>query len=140
MPLNSNFMNHPMSNHSYNTGYSTKQTAQHLQLWIYFLPVVGVIPAIWTLSQSKELIADSQNNPFQDSGELLQQQKASRLSLNLTLLWLGSYVLLACGAGEGSEIMDFRFLYANAIATTGYFVACTFLMTRLGKKRLFSAK
>jgi uncharacterized membrane protein YhdT len=138
-----------MSNHPYNTRYTTRQTEQHLQLWIYFLPVVGVIPAIWTLYQSKEEairlrlpfgIADFQNNPFKDSGELLQQQKASRLSLNLTLLWLGSYVLFACGAGEGSEIVSFRFLYANAIATTSYFVACTFLMTRLGKKKLFSAE
>jgi uncharacterized membrane protein YhdT len=130
-----------MSNHPYNTSYTTRQTAQHLQLWIYFLPVVGVIPAIWTLYQSRDsAIADSQNNPFKDSGELLQQQKASRLSLNLTLLWLGSYVLFAFGAGEGTETMAFRFLYANAITTTSYFVTCTFLMTRLGKKRLFSAE
>lgn len=130
-----------MSNHSHNTRYTTRQAEQHLQLWIYFLPVVGVIPAIWTLYQSKEeAITDCQNNPFKDSGELLQQQKASRLSLNLTLLWLGSYVLFACGAAEGTEIMAFRFLYANAITTTSYFVACTFLMTRLGKKRLFPAE
>jgi uncharacterized membrane protein YhdT len=128
-----------MSNNSYNTRDITRQTEQHRKLWIYFLPVVGVIPAIWTLSQSKEeAIADYQNNPFKDPGELLQQQKASRLSLNLTLLWLGSYVLFAYGAGEGTEIMAFRWLYANAITTTSYFVACTFLMTRLGKKKLFS--
>ena len=127
-----------MSNHL----DTKKQTEQHLQLWIYFLPVVGVIPAIWTISQSQSqarAIANSQNNPLKDSSELLQQLKASRLSLNLTLIWLCSYILFSYGAADGTEIIAFRFLYANAIVTTSYFVACTFLMTRLGKKRLFYA-
>lgn len=126
-----------MSNHL----DTKKQTEQHLQLWIYFLPVVGVIPAIWTISQSQDqaIIADSQNNPLKDSSELLQRLKASRLSLNLTLIWLCSYILFSYGAADGTEIIAFRFLYANAIVTTSYFVACTFLMTRLGKKRLFYA-
>jgi hypothetical protein len=131
-----------MSNHL----DTKKQTERHLQLWIYFLPVVGVIPAIWTISQDQalakgrqSLIANSQNNPLKESSELLQQLKASRLSLNLTLIWLCSYILFSCGAANGTEIIAFRFLYANAIVTTSYFVACTFLMTRLGKKRLFCA-
>lgn len=112
---------------------------QHFQLWIYFLPVVGIIPSIWTLlNLQDEAITDAQNNPLQDSAELLQQLKASRLSLNLTLLWLGSYALFSWGAGNGTEIVSFRLLYTNALITTSYFVACTFLMARLGKKRLFS--
>ncbi|MEO0013517.1 MAG: hypothetical protein RLZZ535_1906 [Cyanobacteriota bacterium] len=126
-----------MSNHL----DTKKQTEQHLQLWIYFLPVVGVIPAIWTISHSQDraIIADSQNNPLKNSSELLQRLKASRLSLNLTLIWLCSYILFSYGAADGTEIIAFRFLYANAIFTTSYFVACTFLMTRLGKKRWFYA-
>jgi uncharacterized membrane protein YhdT len=122
-----------------NTSEPKKQTEQYFQLWIYFLPIVGIIPSVWTLLNLKdEVIADAHNNPLQNSAELLQQLKASRLSLNLTLLWLGSYVLFAWGAADGAEIISFRLLYANAIITTSYFVACTFLMTRLGKKRLFS--
>jgi Na+/melibiose symporter-like transporter len=122
-----------------NNSEPQKQTEQYFQLWIYFLPVVGIIPSIWTLLNLKdEVIADTQNNPLQNSAELLQQLKASRLSLNLTLLWLGSYALFSWGAADGAEIASFRLLYANAIITTSYFVACTFLMTRLGKKRLFS--
>jgi hypothetical protein len=125
----------------------TAQKEQYFQQWIYFLPVVGIIPSIWTLLNLKDgvipkgrrsLIADAQNNPLQNSSELLQQLKASRLSLNLTLLWLGSYALFSWGAADGAEIISFRLLYANAIITTSYFVTCTFLMTRLGKKRLFS--
>ena len=125
-----------MSNHL----STSKQTEKYLQLWIYFLPVVGIVPALWTLYRIKNSNPiDLQNNPLEDYAELQQQQKASRQSVSLTLIWLCSYILLSCGAGSEAEIISFRFLYANAITTTGYFVACTFLMSRLGKKRLFSA-
>jgi hypothetical protein len=116
----------------------TERKEQYFQLWIYFLPVVGIIPSIWTLLNLKDqAIADAQNNPLQNSAELLQQLKASRLALNLTLFWLGSYALFSWGAADGAEIISFRFLYANAIVTTSYFISCTFLMARLGKKRIF---
>jgi len=115
-----------------------RQTEKHLQLWAYYLPVVGVIPAIWTLYRTKNNSAvDSQNNPFADYPQEQQQLKASRRSINLTLAWLCLYVLFSYGAGSGTEISSFRWLYANAVLTTGYFVVCTFLMSRLGKKRLF---
>ena len=124
-----------MSNHL----STSKQTKKYLQLWIYFLPVVGIVPALWTLYRTKNSNPiDLQNNPLEDYAELQQQQKASRQSVSLTLIWLCSYILLSYGAGSEAEIISFRFLYANAITTTGYFVACTFLMSRLGKKRLFS--
>ena len=126
-----------MSSHS----YIQKQTEKHLQLWIYFLPLVGIIPAIWTLYHTKDRrgsAIESQNNPLEDHSALQQQLKASRLSINLTLAWLCFYVLFSCGSATETEIISFRFLYANAITTTGYFVACTFLMSRLGKKSLFS--
>lgn len=125
-----------------NTSEPKKQKEQkekYFQLWIYFLPVVGIIPSIWTLLNLKdEAIADAQNNPLQNSAELLQKLKASRLSLNLTLLWLGSYALFTWGAVDDAGVASFRLLYTNAIITTSYFVTCSFLMTRLGKKRLFS--
>ena len=63
-----------------------------------------------------------------------EQIKASRLSLKLVLLWLISYSSLSFGAAGASEIISFRLLYANAILTTVYFVACTFMMIRLGNK------
>ena len=121
-----------------------RQTEQHLQLWTYYLPVVGVIPAIWTLYLTKNKIPnhhgqDSQHNPFINYSQKQQQLKASRRAIGLTLVWLCSYILFSSGASGGTEITSFRFLYANAISTTGYFLVCTFLMSRLGKKRLFSA-
>ncbi|MEL6494636.1 MAG: hypothetical protein AAFQ41_05870 [Cyanobacteria bacterium J06623_7] len=124
-----------MSNYS----STARQAEQYLRLWIYFIPVLGVVPALWTLYRSKNSNSvELQNNPLEDYSQLQQQQKASRQSVTLTLVWLSSYLLCFYGAGHGTEILAFRFLYANAITTTGYFVACTFLMSRLGKKKLFS--
>ena len=100
--------------------YSVRETSnQHLKLWIYLLPIVGVIPAVWTLYYRK--------------GDR-QQQNASRLSINLLLVWLASYILLFLGAEQGTNILAFRLLYANALVTSGYFLTCGFLMLRLRLK------
>ena len=114
-----------------NQSYSSNQIEQHLKLWIYLLPVVGVIPAIWTLSKVK-------NSQFSSCSVLRQQQKMSRLSINLMIAWLSSYALFSLGAANVTELISFRLLYVNAILTTGYFVSCTLLMSRLGKRKLFS--
>lgn len=102
-----------------NRDYRPIYTPRHHKLWIYFLPVVGIVPAVWTLYRKK--------------GDR-ESQKASRVSLNLVLIWLCSYSLLSLGATNASGIMSFRLLYANAILTTTYFVACTVMMSRLGNK------
>lgn len=93
----------------------TKKT-QKLKLWIYLLPVVGVVPSLWTLYRGQ---ANS------------EQKKASRLSVVLLLLWLTPYVSLFIGAGQTSELLAFRLLYTNALLTTGYFLICLGLMFRL---------
>ena len=104
------------------------QTERHLKLWIYLLPIVGAIPAVWTLYRQ-----NSQNNIAKNSSDNREQQKISRLSINLIVVWLSCYSLCSLGAANASGIMSFRLLYANAIITTGYFITCTFLMSRLGK-------
>ena len=118
-----------------NQSSTHRQIEQHLQLWIYLLPVVGVIPAIWTLSRSHD--NSSINSHHRKSS---QRQKACRLSIKLILVWLSFYTLFTLSAANASEIISFRFLYANAIITTGYFVACTWLMSRLGKRNLFGSE
>lgn len=112
-----------------------RQIEQHLQLWIYLLPVVGVIPAIWTLSRSHD--NSGINSHHRQSS---QRQKASRLSIKLILVWLSSYTLFTLSAANATEIISFRLLYANAIMTTGYFVTCTWLMSRIGKRNLFGSE
>ena len=117
----------------------SNQTERHLKLWIYLLPVVGVIPAIWTLYLSKkdrETCREGKNSLYISKKTNHEQQKVSRLSVTLILAWLSSYSLLSLGAANTSGIMAFRFLYTNALLTTGYFVACTVLMFGLNKKSL----
>ena len=109
----------------------SEKIERHFQLWIYLLPVVGIVPAIWTLYRPQK----NNRANFKEDGE---QKKASRLSLNLVLIWLISYSSLSIGAANASDIMSFRLLYANAIVTTTYFVTCTLLMLRLGNKNLSS--
>lgn len=101
---------------NYNSDFEKKD--QQLQLGIYYLPIVGIIPSMWTLSRQK---SDR------------QQQKASRLSIRLTLIWLSCYALLSIGSNQASELLHLRLLYTNALVTTSYFVICLALILRLRK-------
>ncbi len=93
-----------------------KKSEKQSQLWIYLLPIVGVLPAIWTL--------------YRGTGNS-EQQKASRLSVMLVLLWFIGYIGLSIGATQSSEMLTFRLLYANTLLTSGYFIICLGLMFRL---------
>lgn len=119
--------------------FGSKPAEKHLQLWFYFLPIIGVIPSAWTLCRIKDSNL-SPDNPLQSSSQpnRNQQRKASRLAVNSTLVWLCSYILLFSGANDTSAIVSFRFLFANAMVTTGYFISCVYFMFRIGKKKLFS--
>lgn len=97
---------------------------RYLKLWIYLLPIVGIVPAIWTLYKTRNTNLD----------EYREQKKASHLSLKLALAWLISYSSLSLGAVGASELISFRLLYTNAIFTTAYFIICTLMMVRLGNK------
>lgn len=103
-----------------NKNSEIEETNQQLQLGIYYLPIVGIIPSIWTLSR--------QHSPR-------QQQKASRLSIKLTLIWLSCYVLLFISSNQTSELLNLRLLYTNALVTTGYFLICLTLILRLRKNK-----
>ena len=96
--------------------HEIEKKLQKRQLSIYLLPVVGVLPALWTLYRTE---ANS------------EQKKASRLSIMLLLLWLTSYISLFMGTGQASDITAFRLLYTNALLTTAYFLICFGLMFRL---------
>ena len=103
---------------------------RQLQLWIYLLPVVGVVPAIWTLYRAEQL---KDNVTVHCDRFELRQRKVSRVSINLALAWLICYCSLSLSADSVSGIESFRLLYANALITTGYFLTCTFLMLRQKK-------
>ncbi|WP_017305855.1 hypothetical protein [Spirulina subsalsa] len=97
-----------------------EQPLQRLQLLFCLVPVLGVIPSLWTLSR-----------PHSTS----QQKRVSRLALTLALLWLCAYSLLTFSAGQTSEILHLRLLFLDALVTSGYFVLCLGLMVRLWKRQ-----
>ena len=101
------------------------------------MPVVGIVPAVWTLYRANNL-SESENRA--DNHVLLRRQKASRQAIGVNLIWLSFYIFSSWGASSASEILSFRMLYANAIITTGYFLTCTYLMYRSGKKNGFASQ
>lgn len=89
---------------------------QYWRLWIYLLPVIGIIPSLWTLARNQGST---------------QQRKVSRLATTLLLSWSIAYALLFLGADRTSGILAFRLLYVNALLTTSYFLTCFWLMINL---------
>ena len=77
-----------------NKNYPSKQdNLDKFQLSLYMLPVVGILPSLWTLS--------SQHGN-------LQQKKVSRLSINLMSIWLLMYISLWLGSNITSELLSLR--------------------------------
>jgi hypothetical protein len=95
-----------------------------LELLMYLVPVVGCIPACWTLYRR------------QGSRE---QKAVSRLSVRLTLIWLLAYTFLWIGATQTSELLTLRLLYLNGLLTSGYFLACLAAMVRLWQGKSLSS-
>jgi hypothetical protein len=93
-----------------------EQKLKKMRLSLYLLPIVGALLSLYMLTG--------------DRGDA-EQREISRLSISVTLIWSIVYGLLWIGAGQSSEIVSFRLLYANAIATSGYFFFCCLLTVRL---------
>jgi hypothetical protein len=93
-----------------------------LRLMVYLVPIVGSIPALWTLYQ------------HQGSREA---RSLSRLSVTLTLSWLIVYLLLWTGSSLTPETYTLRLLYLNGLLTSGYLLLSLGLMLRLWQGKLF---
>src|SRR4028118_2061697 len=92
---------------------------QHLQLYIYLVPVLGFFPSLWTL--------------YCRQGTR-EQQAVSRLSVTLAFSWLLGYILLSAG-GQASEFWTLRLLFMNTLLTSGYFLVSVGLMVRLWQRK-----
>jgi hypothetical protein len=93
-----------------NKNYPSKQdNLDKFQLSLYMLPIVGIVPSLWSLFSG-------QSN--------LQQKKVSRTSINLMLIWLFLYISLWLGSNITTELLSLRLLYLNGLLTTGYFLSC----------------
>lgn len=94
-----------------------------LRLFIYLIPVFGMVPATWTLLQH------TSNRHY---------RAASRLSVTLGLAWLGGYLLMH-GAHpltiDSESPGQISLLLFNSLWTSGYFLTTLWLMTRLWQRQ-----
>jgi hypothetical protein len=93
-----------------------EQNLNKLQLSIYLLPIVGWVPALWTL--------------YLKQGNR-EQKSISSLSVTLNLLWLLSYIIFWFSSTQTSEFLTLRLLYINGLFTSGYILTCLWLTIRL---------
>jgi hypothetical protein len=91
------------------------QYTRRLRLFLYLVPVVGCLPALWTI--------------YRRTGNE-QEQAVSRLAVTLALGWLLGYFLLGVGAQE-MEFLKIRLLIVDSLMTSGYFLVSLWLMLRL---------
>lgn len=90
-----------------------------LQIFMYLMPVVGCVPAFWTLARN-------QGNR--------QQRAASRLAVVLALAWVGSHAVLEAGA-RSSESFAVPLLLTSSLLTSSYFLLSFWLMMRLWQRK-----
>ncbi len=90
-----------------------------LRLFFCLLPVVGFVPALWTLYR-------------QPSDRT--QQRVSRLAIALTLVWLSSSVMVGAGASS-SETLQLPLLLTGTVITSGYFLASFWLMVQVWRRK-----
>ncbi|MBP0029180.1 hypothetical protein PN466_05980 [Roseofilum reptotaenium CS-1145] len=88
---------------------------KRLQLYVYLTPVVGFVPALWTLYQKK--------------GDR-QIQLTCRLAVVLALSWAIAISLLNTSA-NASESLHLPLLITSSTLTSGYFFLNIWLMIRL---------
>ncbi|MBP0015225.1 MAG: hypothetical protein J7545_21875 [Roseofilum sp. SBFL] len=88
---------------------------KRLQLYVYLAPVVGFVPALWTLYQKK--------------GDR-QIQLTCRLAVVLALSWAIAISLLNTSA-NASESLHLPLLITSSTLTSGYFFLNIWLMIRL---------
>jgi hypothetical protein len=93
-----------------------EQNLNKLQLSIYLLPIVGLVPALWTL------VLKRGNR---------EQQSLARLSVTLNLFWLLSYIIFWFSSTQTAEFLTLRLLYINGLFTSGYILTCLWLTIRL---------
>lgn len=95
------------------------QELKHLQLFVYLIPVIGFVPAIWTL--------------YRRQGSR-DQRTVSRLAVVLALGWLSGYLVLGTGT-QLNDSLSLPLLVLSSLLTSGYFVTNLWLMVRLWQRK-----
>ena len=97
-----------------------EQKLEKLQKITNLIPVVGFVPALWTLYRR------------QGSRQVLS---VSRFSIRLTLVWFITYSLLWLSSLQTSEMLTLRLLYLNGLLTSGYILVCLGFMFRVWQRK-----
>ncbi|MGK7941529.1 MAG: hypothetical protein AB4062_15540 [Crocosphaera sp.] len=97
-----------------------EQKLEKLQKITNLIPVVGFVPALWTLYRR------------QGSRQVLS---VSRFSIRLTLIWFIAYSLLWLSSLQTSETLTLRLLYLNGLLTSGYILVCLGFMFRVWQRK-----
>lgn len=92
-----------------------------IQLFVYLIPILGVIPSVWTLSRSS---ADK------------KEKQVSRVALKLAIAWGIIYSLLWLGGNQTDSVLSFRLLYFNSLITSAYFLTCIVMLVNLWRGKL----
>ncbi|NJM66815.1 MAG: hypothetical protein HC851_14705 [Acaryochloris sp. RU_4_1] len=108
------------------------RTLKRLLLFIYLVPVFGVVPAIWTLtrqqSNSRQVIADHR-----------QQREVSRVAILVGLVWFLGTLCLTSGIAlfqtENTQGMSISWLVLSSLFTSGYFLTNLGLMVRVWRRQ-----
>ncbi|MEL6138139.1 MAG: hypothetical protein AAFQ61_09470 [Cyanobacteria bacterium J06626_23] len=95
---------------------------QRFRTLINLVPIIGVVPSLWTLYQSHRSEPSVRN--------------ASRVAVVLALSWVSATVLLGAGANlPVSHAATVRLLLANGFVGTGYFLVSFWLMWRVWRRK-----
>jgi hypothetical protein len=79
---------------------------RNLKLLLYFMPVFGIIPALWSLNRT-------------DSTK--EERNVSRVAVRLAIAWLASYMLFDVSASQ-IEALHIPLLLTSSLITSSYFV------------------
>jgi hypothetical protein len=100
----------------------TSPTLNRLWLFAYLIPVFGMVPAAWTLTQSK---SDR------------RYRAISRLTLSLGGVWLLGSIIFnsALSSSESGMSTQMLLMLINSVFTSSYFVLSLGLMVRVWKRQ-----
>ncbi|MEL6776419.1 MAG: hypothetical protein AAFO06_04115 [Cyanobacteria bacterium J06597_16] len=101
-----------------------------LRTYLHLVPVLGVIPSLWTL------YGENYGEPGSTSEEIEESsvRSASRLSITIGIGCISAIALLGAGAStQASQMASLRFLMASSFVGSGYFLLSLVLMFRVAK-------
>lgn len=93
-----------------------------LETFLYLTPVIGLFPSLWAIYRRQR-----------DKRQLA----VCRLSVFLAFTWVTLYLSLDVGAdlAGSSTPLAVRLLFANGLATSGYFLTSLWLMVLLWQQK-----